>query len=309
MNFIKKKDGFKDERHIIIPYDSSSQLTTHPLISNTFLLELGYYPNAKYHYRERSNGVDEYILIYCIDGKGHVELTTGQAVTLQRGDIFCIPRRTGHYYYSDEQDPWSILWMHFSTDFADIFHLNDKKMIEVRSKEKNSLLQKHFIDLFDLGETVSSFETVICMSQLLKLILSEIYFLKDHLTADQQNIYLTKSIRYMHEHIEQEITLNDLVAHLKISASYLSSLFKRYTGKSPIDYLIEMRIEQACKYLKLSKLKIYEISKKVGYQDPYYFSRIFKKLMHMSPKEYRAKNQLTQGFHDSAAPDLPQTEN
>ncbi|MDH6364285.1 AraC family transcriptional regulator of arabinose operon [Enterococcus sp. PF1-24] len=294
MNFIKKKDGFKDERHIIIPYESSNQLTPHPLISDTYLLELGYYPSAKYHYRERINGVNEYILIYCIDGKGIVELKDGQREELQRGDIFCIPKKTGHYYYSSEEDPWSILWMHFNTGFAEEFHLQDKKLIEVRSKEKNSLLQKHFIDLFSLGETINSFETIICMSQLLKLILAEIYFLKDHLPADQQNIYLTKSIRYMHEHIEEEISLNDLVSHLKISASYLSSLFKKYTGKSPIDYLIEMRVEQACKYLKLSHLKVYEISKKVGYQDPYYFSRIFKKLMGISPKEYRSKNQTSE---------------
>lgn len=151
------------------------------------------------------------------------------------------------------------------------------------------MLQSHFVDLFDLGEQVSLTNLSFCASQLLRLILSEIYLLKDADTADTQNTYLVKCIKYMDDHIDQELSLNDLADYLDISPSYLSTLFKRYLNKSPIDYFIEMRIEQACKYLKLSDLKIYEVAEKVGYKDPYYFSRIFKRSTGVSPKDYRKK--------------------
>ncbi|MGX7155721.1 helix-turn-helix domain-containing protein, partial [Enterococcus rivorum] len=113
------------------------------------------------------------------------------------------------------------------------------------------------------------------------------HYLKDGLSHNQQNTYLTKSIRFMNENISKDLTLFELSKHLNISQSYVSAIFKKYLNKSPIDYFIEIRIEQACKYLKMTDLKIYEIAKKVGYQDPYYFSRIFKKLTSYSPKEYR----------------------
>lgn len=73
----------------------------------------------------------------------------------------------------------------------------------------------------------------------------------------------------MDDSIDQELSLNQLDDYLDIAPIYLRPLFKRYLHKSPIDSPIEMRIEQACKYLKLSDLKIYEVAEKVGYKDPY----------------------------------------
>nr|WP_245249313.1 AraC family transcriptional regulator [Vagococcus allomyrinae] len=98
---------------------------------------------------------------------------------------------------------------------------------------------------------------------------------------------MTKSIRYLNEHLSESISLVELATYLNISQSYLSSIYNKYLNTSPIDYLIQIRIEQACRYLKMTDLKIYEIAKKVGYQDPYYFSRIFKKITGFTPKNYR----------------------
>ncbi|MFD2668386.1 helix-turn-helix domain-containing protein [Listeria grayi] len=81
--------------------------------------------------------------------------------------------------------------------------------------------------------------------------------------------------------------MKELTYQLNISQSYLSSIFKKYTQTSPIEYFIQLKIDQACKFMKLTDMKIYEIAKKVGYEDPYYFSRLFKKYMGLSPKVYR----------------------
>ncbi|HIY56880.1 MAG TPA: AraC family transcriptional regulator [Candidatus Tetragenococcus pullicola] len=295
MDLIKKKDGFRNERHVIFSSEINQKISNHPLIEGNYISEVGYYPSAKYHYRERTSGTSEYILIYCLDGAGNIEVDNKKRIQLRRGEIFCIPPLCPHRYYSKVEEPWSILWMHFHSSQGEVWRLNEQKTITIKDSQRYSMLQSHFVDLFDLGEQVSLTNLSFCASQLLRLILSEIYLLKDADTADTQNTYLVKCIKYMDDHISDDLTLKEIATYLDISPSYLSTLFKRYLNKSPIDYFIEMRIEQACKYLKLSDLKIYEVAEKVGYTDAYYFSRIFKKVTGSSPKNYR-KNLSNSSF-------------
>lgn len=286
---IKKKDGFKDERHIIVSDTYSEQLNQLPLTQGTTIKEMGYYPKAKYHYRERYHDLTDFILIFCLDGEGVVSLNGSGTYQLKRGDVFCIPKNMGHYYYSSETNPWSILWVHFDTKVPETFQLERRLLTQISSPEKNHWIQDDFIKLFDISEKSNDFETALCAVQLLNTLLVEIIFLKDELQQDKQNLYLAKSIKFLNKNLSKTLTLQEMANHLNISQSYLSSIYKKYLHKSPIEYFNEIKIEQACKYLKMSDLKIYEIGNQLGFTDPYYFSRAFKKNMHLSPKEYRQK--------------------
>ncbi|MBC2259743.1 helix-turn-helix transcriptional regulator [Listeria booriae] len=289
---MKKKDGFKDEKYIALPIKNEIDYTKHPLINGTYITELGLYPSAKYHYRERMEGIDENIFIYCMEGSGVIELLHNKIIQLNAGEIFCIPAKTPHRYYALSENPWSIIWIHFVSDMMDLF--GDDK-INISSPEKKHLLQTHFINLLQISEKEFNQHHFIVISKLLSLILAETYLLEDKVSFDKQNQYLSKCIRYMNENINQELTLKQLAHHLKISQSYLSTIFKKYTQQSPIEFLIHLKIDQACKYMKMTDLKIYEIAKKVGYEDAYYFSRLFKKYTGHSPKVYRA--QMEEGFN------------
>lgn len=66
-------------------------------------------------------------------------------------------------------------------------------------------------------------------------------------------------------------------------------LFKQVTGYSPIDYYMRLKIQRACQYLDLTDYSVKEISKNVGIEDPYYFSRMFSKIMGQSPSDYRKR--------------------
>lgn len=284
---MQKRDGFKDEKHIVFPLDNQSELLAHPLIYGSYITEIGLYPSAQYHYRERFEGTPENILIYCIEGEGIIELLNKETIQLKNGEIFCIPAKTPHRYYTKGDHPWSILWIHFVSDITTNIGNVAKKKVKINLPAKKSLIQNHFIDLLDVSEKEHHLHHIIAASKLLELLLVEIYLLEDKVSYDKQNQYLTKCIRYMNENIEKELTLNDLTYQLNISQSYLSSIFKKYTQTSPIEYFIQLKIDQACKFMKLTDMKIYEIAKKVGYEDPYYFSRLFKKYMGLSPKVYR----------------------
>jgi AraC-like DNA-binding protein len=98
---------------------------------------------------------------------------------------------------------------------------------------------------------------------------------------------LDKSIAYMKANIKKRLTTEEIAGMFEYSSSHFTAIFKKKTGLSPIDYFIRLKIRYACQLLSQSELKIKEISEKIGYDDPYYFSRLFKQIMNKSPKEYR----------------------
>lgn len=101
-------------------------------------------------------------------------------------------------------------------------------------------------------------------------------------------INIQELLDYIHEHYCEQISLHELSATFYISDSYLSRIFKQYTGKNFIDYVTDLKINRAKELLAHSSLKTNEISKAVGYTDPRYFSQIFKKYTGFTPSEFRS---------------------
>jgi AraC-like DNA-binding protein len=91
----------------------------------------------------------------------------------------------------------------------------------------------------------------------------------------------------MEQNLNQKITLDEIAREAGYSSSYLTTLFRKKTGYSPLSYFSHLRISKACEYLDFSRLKIKEISFMMGYSDPYYFSKDFLKKMGLSPRHYR----------------------
>lgn len=101
-------------------------------------------------------------------------------------------------------------------------------------------------------------------------------------------IIQTAKERIEQDYMTEDISLNSVAAEVCMSPSYFSSVFSKEMGKTFIEYLTEVRMEKAKQYLACSSMKTSEISYKVGYKDPHYFSYIFKKTQGCTPKEYRA---------------------
>ncbi|MNO20754.1 Iron(3+)-hydroxamate-binding protein YxeB precursor [compost metagenome] len=108
-------------------------------------------------------------------------------------------------------------------------------------------------------------------------------------TEVKQTSVAVQIITYIQEYYAEPITLDSLAEVFNFSAYHLSSLFKEYTGMSPIDYLIRFRLELATELLMTTDASIGEIAVSVGYKDVYYFSRIFKKRKGVSPAHFRSR--------------------
>ena len=78
-----------------------------------------------------------------------------------------------------------------------------------------------------------------------------------------------------------------------LSVSHFAAVFREKTGYAPIEYFIQLKVQKACQFLLFSPITIKEISAQLGISDQYYFSRMFSKVMGLSPREYRRKNRAT----------------
>lgn len=94
-------------------------------------------------------------------------------------------------------------------------------------------------------------------------------------------------IRYILCHYKEQITLNDLAAIAKLQPTYLCRAFKEYTHKPPLEYVNAVRMEEACRLLRETEMPISKIVFEVGYRDPGFFSRQFKKYTSLNPRDYR----------------------
>lgn len=281
-----KSDGFRDEKYMIVPTESFAEYMAHPLIRAAYLTDVGFFPKAKEHYREREDGADQYILIYCTEGKGIIEVED-QIYRLEKSDAFCIPRNVRHKYYADEKEPWSILWVHFKGDNTNYFPLEERKIVHINSRHSDNRMMVLFNLLFRVLERNYTIGNFIYISQVLSLILSEIYFREKVDESSVQDRHVTMVIRYMYQHLCENLTLEEISEEVQLSKSYLNAVFKAQTGKSPVEFFIHLKMQEACKLLKSTDYYIYEVSSELGYTDQYYFSRIFKKVVGVSPKDYK----------------------
>lgn len=281
---LMKQEGFKGERMFVLPAEVLREYLGHPLAGRLYLTDVGFFPHAKNHARVRKTGVEEYILLYCVEGRGSVEVE-GREYRLEENQAFCIPAGRPHRYQADEQDPWSLLWVHFKGEDAALYPLEECRVVNALPAEENRLAFL-FQLLFDALEDDYSLGNFIYMAQVLSLILAQLYC-RSYTDKGAQNRYLTQAIRCMYRNLGRAMTLDELAEEVGLSKSYLHQIFVAHTGRAPLEFFSRLKVEEACKLLKATDHSIGEIAQRVGFGDPYYFSRLFKKAVGVSPKKYR----------------------
>jgi len=95
-------------------------------------------------------------------------------------------------------------------------------------------------------------------------------------------------VDYLGGNYMKQISLDKISRKMFLTPAYISKVFKEETGESPINYLIKIRLSKACEMLRKSRLSIKEVSKNAGYEDAYYFSKLFKKYYGLPPSKYRS---------------------
>ena len=113
--------------------------------------------------------------------------------------------------------------------------------------------------------------------------------LADNSSSSPNYIVISKFIEYIFEHYDQKIDISQLASEYGFTPNYFRKIFKNITQKTPREYLLDYRVEQAKKLLSLQKYTVSEVAYMVGYDDIFQFSKVFKKNVGMSPKSYQAE--------------------
>lgn len=293
---LRLKDGFMGERSTVLPEMARKACESDAFLSQLYITDIGYYPHAKHHYRERTGGVAQYILIYCIKGSGWYSIG-GRRYDVNDGQFFILPRGVSHKYASNNDDPWTIYWVHFAGSQAPVFACGDGSPQPIcsgatsRIAYRNAMFEEIFLTLSDGCGT----DSLRYASSLLYGFLASFrfiaYFRKYNSQDDSAAAgdIVTATVRYMNENLERTLTLSDFSEYAGYSASRFSAIFKSQTGRSVLSYFNMLKMQRSCQLLETTDMKINQICSKVGIDDSYYFSRLFRKTIGISPKEYRKK--------------------
>lgn len=249
---------------------------------------------------ERPDGRYDYQLIYIASGCGTFFFEKDTPTTIDEGNIVIyLPDEMQKYVY-DGNNNTEIYWIHFSgNDPASILEKcgispANKSLFVGKNPEYNHIFEKIIFELqgkkplYTESSAIFFYELLISMGR----------FLVNNITYKTPMSFhkLDEATAYFHDHFNEPI---DVESYIKghendLCASLFYRQFKEYTGQSPLQYILNIRLDTAKRMLESTDCSISEISTNVGYENPLYFSRLFHKHVGVSPKEYRkALNQPT----------------
>lgn len=277
-----------DGVRFVVPRFLQERMAAAPLTRGLYIRAVGYYPNAKGHRVNRREHGD-HLLLYAVGGEGELRVN-GQLHRVQRGDVMMLPKGLPHAYRASDHDPWTLYWVHFDGEDADAFwrHLDFRPEQPVRHLGAAAKLVADFETLMELRNTGFAESSFIHAANQLRQMLA----LMGHLVERQQHpegkFDLETIHAFMQEKLHGKLDLATLAAMVGMSRHGFCRRYKAITGNSPYQHYLYLKMERACYLLDVTDKSISEIAESLGYDDPYYFSRVFRKVMGMSPTHYRA---------------------
>ena len=283
------------EQSVVLPPMLVEAQKDDELCKSLFVTDIGYYPKARGHHRIRQVPIDQYVLIYCVDGSGYFSLD-GKRREVSKGQWFVLPAGRPHEYGAGENG-WTIYWIHFHGEHAHIFAegagvpQNIHTAVNSRIKDRIEIFEEILATL----RQGTSMDDLRYVSSLLHHFLASMHYLAQYRKSGRNKMErqldspVESAIHYMRENIGNRVVMDDVLRYVGFSQSHFSTLFKQATGMSPMAYLNRLKVEHVCRLLETTDLKLNQICYKVGIEDPLYLSRLFSKLMGMSPTRYRSE--------------------
>ena len=281
---IIKKRFFKVPAYIV------EEQQADPLTKDLYLCELAEIMIKHDTLWSENIKLDNHLLIYCTKGEGIVQIAN-DLVPFNQNQYCIIPEGFTVKIQTGASDPSVFYFCKFNG-------------------EKSKIMEKDFTVVRDLIPSVDNMvaNRIMLFDELFNNLTKGIFnanykyinltfghllatFIYASKTSDdfleEQNPGINRAIQFMEQNLDKKLILSDISDEAGYSPSYLTTLFRKKTGYSPLSYFSHLKISKASEYLDFSKFKIKEISFMLGYSDPYYFSKDFQKKIGLSPRNYR----------------------
>ena len=241
---------------------------------------------------------NHYLFHYVISGTGTLMADNKKGETqiysIKSGQGFLIFPGQINTYYADKSLPWEYLWIEFDGlrigEALNLTHLTpDSPVYRPQYKDLREKMVEELTYIVHHPKE-SPFHLI-----------GHLYFFLDYLaqSAKSENLapsskmsdyYIKEAISYIEQNFQNEITIEEIASVCGINRTYLGKIFKKSIDRTPQEFLINYRMIKATELLKLTALSIADIGSAVGYENQLHFSRAFKHVYGIPPKEWRNRN-------------------
>lgn len=229
---------------------------------------------------------DSALLIWVLEGHGFGE-ADGVRTSAGPGDLLAFAHGVPHAYGSRPGDRWTILWVHFTGAWADLWvdrlRRGGGAVVPIGMDPATIEAWEHLLRL-TAGVRRGSLRPDAALHDLLARLDDRVAAWVGGVRDDEA---LSAVVEHVHAHLTEAITVDQLAELVSLSPSQLTRRFREALGQPPLRYIIEARMRRARLLLTETTLPVKRVAALVGYDDPYYFSRLFRQTVGRSPSSLR----------------------
>ncbi len=234
-----------------------------------------------------------YMMHYIHSGKGIFKYNN-KIYHIEGGQAFVIYPDVVTYYEADFEEPWFYTWIGFVGIKAEAYLTQanlsrDNPVITISDVEQlRSTLQQ--MEAVNTSKPGSELRLLSLLYNFLAQIIEEAGIDCPAVTnIDKGGLYIRKALDFIGSNYSEHIAVSDIAQYVGLNRSYLCILFKNYLNITPKEFIVNYRVGKACELMQNGVLSIGEVGRLVGYEDQLFFSKVFKKVKGISPKEYKRK--------------------
>lgn len=242
---------------------------------------------------------NHYLFHYVLSGTGRLMANDSRGISheyqIRSGEGFMIFPRQINTYIADPKLPWEYIWIEFdgmrareiietaglSPDHP-VYHASYKDLRENMKDEMLYIAEHHDASPFHLMGHLYLFIDYLSRSSSSQMTTS----------GRVRDFYIKEALNYIEQNFQNDISVENIASFCGLNRTYFGRIFKETVGKSPQQFLLSYRMAKAAELLKLTQLSISDIGNAVGYPNQLHFSRAFKNVYGVSPREWRNKNRV-----------------
>lgn len=285
---VPMQEGFVNQRLVVVPRPAVAEALDRPVTRRLLVTDVGYYPEARDHLMQRPRGAGETVVIVCTSGTGWARVGDAEHRVSARTALV-IPAGVPHAYGSDDARPWTIWWSHLrGSDVAELVGVLEvsaaRPIVPVRSLDRAVALLDEILSGMERDQ--SPVRLVAAAGAAWKLLTQIAVDRVIPAPGDP----LQRAMAFLAERLDGSVSVGELARLVGVSPSHLTAMFRRATGGGVLAHHTALKMARARQLLDVSDLQVGEIARELGYSDPFYFSRHFRRHHGMSPSDYRTRD-------------------
>jgi AraC-like DNA-binding protein len=248
------------------------------------------HPSTHFYNPKQGRILSEYALVYFVRGSGKFSSRYGSEKKITAGSLLTLFPNEWHTYEPATAIGWESYWIGFKGDYAN--KLTRNTFFSSTEPIHNIGLNENLIELFNQAIYFANHEKTAYQQVLGGIVanmLGMVHYLNKNNHSEDKEIgrVINNAKSIMRERYEQSIDIEKIARELNVGYSWFRKMFKKYTGLSPVQYILQLKLHRAKAYLTSSDMPIKEIAYELNFDNPNYFYVFFKQKTGMTPKEFR----------------------